>query len=128
MNLLKIVSSAAEEIGLEVPSSIVSNRSPQVRQLRSLLTRLCIDLCKQHDWESLIRTHLLAGSTMDLDLDTKEGSIVATLHEDRPVIDYVVSCPGLASSVQIVSQSGTQIRLDKPAQGMSTIHHSYERC
>lgn len=127
MNLLKIVSSAAEEIGLEVPSSIVSNRNPQVRQLRSLLTRLCIDLCKQHDWESLIRTHWLAGSTMDLDLDTSEGSIVATLHEDRPVMDYVISCPGLGSRVHIVSQSGAQIRMERPAQGTATVQARFER-
>lgn len=53
MDLLTIVQTAANELGLTAPATVVGNSDPQVVQLLALTNRDCVSLYRDHDWTDL---------------------------------------------------------------------------
>tara|TARA_R100000808_G_scaffold25072_1_gene61300 strand:+ start:10677 stop:11393 length:717 start_codon:yes stop_codon:yes gene_type:complete len=75
MTLLTIIESAADEIGLERPATVVSNSDPQVRQLLRAATQEGKYLAKAYNWEII----------------KKEGSVTTAAQESQGVMTTIAS-------------------------------------
>jgi hypothetical protein len=71
MTLLTICQSAADEIGIPEPDSIINNTDPSVLQLKRAATRTGKSLVTRHPWESLTREGSFTSSAQ-----TDQGSML----------------------------------------------------
>ena len=49
MSLLSVIQRFCEEVNIDVPSQVVSTTDPQIKQIKALLNRECIDLAGRGD-------------------------------------------------------------------------------
>lgn len=116
MNLLEIVQDATAEMGLDSPAGVVSNQSPEVRQLYALLKRLSRDLCRQYDWQALVRENVITTIASQQMVSTVEGSLTAFLTDATGITtDYSFAGEGLRPYTNIAAIEGLEVTLSGPA-------------
>lgn len=117
LNLLEMVQTACNELGLNAPDSVVGSADLQVKQLLALMNRDGNELYRSHDWTALSGEHIVNLETpIDVTGDVVEGSTTIT---------NVSSTTGIVANAYSVSGNGmptaqrvTEITDTTPAEGI----------
>ena len=116
MTLLEIVQTAAGEMGLPVPTSVIGNTTQQVVQLLSLANGLGRGLMQDFDWQALQTEYRFTTVYYTYSGTGTSGSAVITGIADTSLLstNFQVSGAGVPQDCYIQSvDSGTQVTLNQ---------------
>jgi len=116
MDLITIIQTAANELGLPAPTTVTSTTDLQTIQLVALTNRDCTQLYRQYDWTNLQLEHIIniEASTVTTG-DVAEGSAVITNIPSTAGLDdtYAVSGEGQPQAQRIAEVlSATSVRCE----------------
>lgn len=122
MTLLELVRQVMAELGLQQVSGVIGNQESSGRQIFALMNRLGIDLVREHDWQRLIREHILTTRAVTRSVTITDGSPVLTVDDTTDLSPrWGISGEGVRPFSQIVSvDSPTQVTLNMPVEGTGT--------
>lgn len=122
MTLLELVRQIMAELALQNISGVIGNQEPTVRQILALLQRLGNDLCRDFDWQRLVREHIITTQATTQQGTTTAGNAVVNVASTSGLsTNWGVSGPGILPFSKIVTiNSATQITLNMPAQESGT--------
>lgn len=117
MTLLELVRQVLAEMGLQSASGVVGNANQTTRQAFALMSRLGTDLAREHDWQRLVREHILTTQSVTMLATLVEGSAVVTVADTSGLSPkWGIWGPGARPFAQIVSvDSPTQLTMNMPA-------------
>lgn len=122
MTLLELVRQALAELGLANISGVVGNNDQTVRQVLALMSRLGADLTRDHDWQRLVREHILTTKAVTMAAMLTENSAVVTVADTSGLSPkWGIWGTGARPFAQIVSvDSPTQLTMNMPADRSGT--------
>ena len=117
MTLLELVRQVLAELGLQNVSGVVGNNNQSVRQVLALMSRLGTDLAREHDWQRLMREHILTTLAVTMSATLVEGSAVVTVADTTGLSPkWGIWGTGARPFAQIVSvDSATQLTMNMSA-------------
>lgn len=117
MTLLELVRQVMAELALQSVSGVVGNADQAVRQMFALMQRLGNDLTREHDWQRLMREHILTTRAITMPATLVEGSAVVTVADTTGLSPkWGVWGTGARPFAQILSvDSPTQLTMNMPA-------------
>lgn len=122
-SLLTLVQTAAGEMNLAVPSSVVGNTTQDVVTMYYLANGLGRNIAKQFDWQALATQYIFTVQYTTITGDTVQGSSNITNASSIVGLDttYQVSGLGINQATYIASApSGATIPLSQPATSTNT--------
>lgn len=122
MTLLELVRQALAELALQNVSGVVGNNDQTVRQVLALMSRLGTDLTRGHDWQRLIREHILTTQAVTMPATLVEGGAVVTVADTSGLsARWGIWGTGARPFAQVVSvDSPTQLTMNMPADRTGT--------
>ena len=122
MTVLQIVTDACEEMGLDRPQSVTHSQNPQTRQLFALLRRLCVDLCRQYDWQQLSERATVNTSVVTQNITLTAGSNVVQASNPSAInSDFVVQADGIPSRTEVLHVNSNNVTLSAPASKSGSV-------
>lgn len=67
--LISLVTSVCAELNLPAPTEVIASQDNTVQKIRYLLTAVCDDLLREHDWQSIQRRYTFTTSEGETDYD-----------------------------------------------------------
>ena len=122
--LLELVDQVSGELGLAQPATVVGSNNNQSNQFLALANRLGKDLCRDFEWQRLVKAYVFSTDTaVTTSGDVVAASTVITNIPSTAGIDVntVITGTGIAPYAQVASvDSATQITMDTPATSSAT--------
>lgn len=117
MTLLGLVRQVMAELGLQQIPGAVGNQEPSVRQIFALMSRLGMDMTREHDWQRLVREHILTTQATSVSSTITEGSATVTVPSTAGITPkWGVWGTGARPFAQVLSvDSPTQLTMNMPA-------------
>lgn len=116
MDLITIIQTAANELGLPAPSTVTNTTDLQTIQLVALTNRDCIQLYRQYDWTDLQIEHIInIQAAITTTGDVTEGSAIITGIPSTAGLDdtYAISGEGQAQAQRVAEVlSPTSVRME----------------
>jgi hypothetical protein len=83
--LLTLISNAAGEMGLAVPTSVIGNTNQDVTQFRYLINAIGKELVREHQWEQITKEYRFTTVFYTYTADLTSGSTrIPTLSASMP--------------------------------------------
>ena len=123
MELLEIVQTTCNELGLTVPNAVASSTDPQITQMLALLNGEGNKLVRDYEWEQLSENFVFTTTATTTTGNVTAGSVVITGIPSTAGIttDYSVTGSGLPAWAQVVSvDSPSQVTIDLPVTDSGT--------
>lgn len=121
--LLEIVSAAAAELNLPVPTQVVGNTNNQVVQLYALCNALGKEVSRKEQWEQLNIEYRFTTEYLITTGDTTDGSAIVTNIPSTSGLstNYMVNGTGINNDTYILSvDSATQVTLSQACTETNT--------
>jgi hypothetical protein len=116
MDLLTIVQTAANELGLTAPTTVAQNTDPQVVQLMALTNRDCVGLYRGYDWTDLQIPFIVnVEEPITVTGDITNGSAIITNLTSTAGLDknYAISATGAPQAQRVAEVlSSTSVRCE----------------
>lgn len=121
--MLQLVQQATGEMGLAVPTFVAGNTASDTVQQLALLNAVGYELQRQHEWQALVKQHIITVTGATITGDTTSGSTSLTNASSISGIDttYQISGLGINQATYVAAApSGSTIVLSQPATSSNT--------
>ena len=121
--LLQLVQQATGEMGLAVPTTVVSNTNTDVIQIYRLINAVGYEALRRYQWQALNKLNLFQTAYLATTGNTTSGSAVITNLASTSGLSarYQVTGNGILQNSNVVSvDSATQVTIDQEANATGT--------